>query len=287
MPRKSCLVSPWQQGCSRVLLYAQGNALGALVGGIATVWLAAIAAGKAKPWIGLLVSSLSALSVSLYLGVQHKGAAGKSICSVDQTFDCDKVNSSAYGELFDIPIASLGSSFYAGVAMLAILCLRSPAAYKHAAHLVAAGGAVSVLYSAFLGYVSIGIGAWCLFCISMYGLNAIILWQAWGLTRGSDKASCPARSAVVAPQTPSWGPPWVMLLGTMSWYNAGAGELPQGDSVTDLSALFEGIEGELTAGRYRALIRVGRGEIHRRRVCRLRVPVLRTPPPEVPPTPEG
>ena len=111
-------------GVTAGALYAQGNALGALIGGIATVWLAAIAAGKAKPWIGLLVSSLSALSVSLYLGVQHKGAAGKSSsCSVDQTFDCDKVNSSAYGELFDIPqIAFLGSSFFdAGVAMLAIL----------------------------------------------------------------------------------------------------------------------------------------------------------------------
>ena len=233
-------------GVTAGALYAQGNALGALVGGIATVWLAAIAAGKAKPWIGLLVSSLSALCVSLYLGVQHKGAAGKSICSVDQTFDCDKVNSSAYGELFDIPIAFLGSSFYAGVAMLAILCLRSPSAYKHAAHLVATGGAVSVLYSAFLGYVSIGIGAWCLFCISMYGLNAIILWQAWGLTRGSDTGIVSGALGGGRSTNAFVGAAVVMLLGTMSWYNAGAGELPQGDSVTDLSALFEGIEGELT-----------------------------------------
>ena len=117
-------------GVTAGVFFAQGNTLGALVAGIAAVWLAAIAAGKAQPWLGLLVSSVAAMLVSLYLGVQHKGAAGKSICSVDQTFDCDKVNSSAYAELFDIPIAFLGSSFYAGVVMLSILCLRSPAAYK-------------------------------------------------------------------------------------------------------------------------------------------------------------
>lgn len=228
------------------VFYAQGNPLGALIGGIVAVWLAALGAGKLQPWTGLLVSSLSAMMVSLYLGVQHKDAAGKSICSVDQTFDCDKVNSSAYAELFDIPIAFMGSSFYAGVAMLSILCLRSPAAYKYAAHLVAAGGVVSVLYSVFLAYVSIGIGAWCLFCISMYGLNGIILWQSWGLTRGSDKGILAGALGGGRSTNAFAGAAVVMLLGTMAWFNAGAGELPKGDSVDDLSALFEGIEGELT-----------------------------------------
>ena len=45
--------------------------------------------------------------VSLFLGVQHKGLAGESICSVDATFDCDRVNTSVYAELFDVPIAFL------------------------------------------------------------------------------------------------------------------------------------------------------------------------------------
>jgi protein-disulfide isomerase/uncharacterized membrane protein len=227
------------------VFFAQGNTLGALAGGIAAGWLTAVGAGKIHPWLGLLVSSISAMMVSLYLGVQHKGVAGKSICSVNQTFDCDKVNSSAYAELFDIPIAFLGSSFYAGVAMLAILCLRSPAAYKQAAHLVTAGGAVSVLYSAFLAYASVGLGAWCLFCISMYGLNGIILWQSWGLTRGSDVGVLKGAMGGGRATNAFMGAAVVMLIGSMSWYNAGANELPEGDTVEDLSKLFEGIEGEL------------------------------------------
>ncbi len=232
-------------GAGAAVFYAQGSALVALVSAIVSAWLAAIGAGMLRTWLGLLVSSVLALLVSLYLGAQHKGVDGKSICSVNQTFDCDKVNSSAYAELFDIPIAFLGSSFYAGVAMLAILCLRGASAYPMAGHLVAAGGMVSVVYSAFLAYASVGIGAWCLFCISMYGLNAIIFWQSWGLTRGSDVGILKGAFGGGRSTNAFAGAAAVMLVGTMAWYNAGSNEIPQGDSVEDLSSMFSATEGTL------------------------------------------
>jgi protein-disulfide isomerase len=233
-------------GAGAGFLWSTDNQLGTMLCGIGAVWVACTGAGLWKRWLGLLAASSSALLVSLYLGIQHKGVAGKSICSVDETFDCDKVNSSAYAELFDIPIAFLGSSFYAGVIALAILSLRSGAAYKLAPHIVALGAWGSVLYSAFLAYASFGLGAWCLFCISLYGLNALVLYLALGLVKQSDTGVVKGALAGGRSTNAFVGAAALMLVGTMAWYNAGANELPQGDTVEDLSSMFSAVEGSLT-----------------------------------------
>ena len=170
------------------VLWSQENEAGALMCAIGAAWLGCYGAGSISRWLGLVSSGFVALMVSLYLGVQHKGGAGESICSVSQTFDCDKVNTSEYAKLFDIPIAFLGSSFYAGVIVLALLVFRG-GQYKNAAQLIAAGGWLSIAYSAFLAYASVQIGAWCLFCISLYGLNVLILYFALGEARGGPQAT--------------------------------------------------------------------------------------------------
>ena len=227
------------------VFWSQGNTLGALLGVIAAAWLSALGAGLFQRWLGVWVAAAYALMVSLYLGVQHKGVAGKSICSVSETFDCDKVNASAYAEIFGIPIAFLGASFYAGVIALSVMSLRSPSAYKQAAHLVTAGAGVSVLYSAFLAYVSMGLGAWCLFCISLYGLNALLLWMGLALVKGSDDGVLSGAFAGGRSTNAFVGASALMLIGTMAWNNAGVGDIPEGNSVEDLSGLFSAIEGEL------------------------------------------
>jgi protein-disulfide isomerase/uncharacterized membrane protein len=225
--------------------WVQEYALAALISVILSVWLVAVAAGMLSRWLGLWVAGASALMVSLYLGVQHKGVAGKSICSVSQTFDCDKVNSSAYAELFGIPVAFMGASFYAGVIALAILCLRSPQSYKHAGHIVTAGGWLSVVFSLYLVNASIELGAWCLFCISLYGLNLIILWLGRGLTKDSDDGILKGALAGGRSTNAFVGAAALMLIGTMAWNNAGADEIPEGDSVDDLASLFVATEGPL------------------------------------------
>ena len=225
--------------------WSQGHQLESLMGAILAAWTVSLGSGRVNRWLGLLVANSSALMVSVYLGVQHKGAAGKSICSVSQTFDCDKVNSSVHAELFDIPIAFLGSSFYAGVIALAILSLRSSGSYKLAPNIVAAGAVVSVFYSAFLAYASVDIGAWCLFCISLYGLNAITLYLSWGLAKENEEGVLKGALAGGRSTNAFLGSALVMLIGTMAWYNSGADDVPQGDSVDDLSSLFSAPEGDL------------------------------------------
>jgi len=232
-------------GVGAILSWLQEHEFAALLGAIISIWVVTVGSGFLRRWLGLLVAGGSALMISLYLGVQHKGVGGKSICSVNQTFDCDKVNSSAYAELFDIPIAFLGSSFYAGVIVLAILSLRSPGAYKSAANIVAAGAAGSVLYSLFLAYASFGLGAWCLFCISLYGLNAITLWLSWPLAKANDEGILKGALSGGRSTNAFVGAALVMLVGTMAWYSSGAEEIPEGDSVDDLSALFSATEGDL------------------------------------------
>jgi protein-disulfide isomerase/uncharacterized membrane protein len=124
----------------------------------------------------MLLAGLVGLALSAYLGLQHSEAAGASACNISSTINCDAVNRSEYSELFGYPIAFLGSGFYAAVALAGFLGLRQREQHRLAGHLIALGGGLSVLYSLFLAYVSSQkIGAWCPFCIGMYGINAIIL----------------------------------------------------------------------------------------------------------------
>jgi len=224
------------------LMWSQDNTLESLICVIGAAWVSCFGAGLVNRWFGLVSSGLFGLLVSLYLGVQHKGIAGKSICSVSQTFDCDKVNTSEFSELFEIPIAFLGSSFYAAVIALAFLCLRG-GVYKNAAHLIAVGGLGSLAYSAFLAYASVQLGAWCLFCISLYGLNALIVYFALGQARESETTLF-AGAFTSGPSLNLFaGVAAVMLVGTMGWYSSGEEVIPEGDSVEDLSVLFHGAEG--------------------------------------------
>ncbi len=227
-------------------LAAQGMTAATLMVAIGAAWFSSAFAAKIARWFGVLWTSMLALLVSLYLGVQHKDGADQSFCTVDELFDCDKVNSSVYSELFDIPIAFLGSSFYAGVAALAILSMTGRKAYPLAPHLVAAGSAASVLYSAFLAYASYDMGVFCLLCISLYGFNLLLLVVGLGLAKGSEVGIIKGALAGGRATNAFAGTAVVMLIGTMAWYTAGANDIPEGDTVTDLSSLFSSVEGSLS-----------------------------------------
>jgi hypothetical protein len=119
---------------------SQGNDVGWLLAWVAAGWLACGAALAWRAAVGLALAALGGLAVSLYLGVQHLPATGSSFCSVSSTFDCDVVNRSRYSELAGVPIAFLGSAFYAGVLAAVALGMARRERYRLSAHLVAAGG---------------------------------------------------------------------------------------------------------------------------------------------------
>jgi protein-disulfide isomerase/uncharacterized membrane protein len=156
------------------------NSLFTVMGPILVGWALSLGLSFKKPKIGVLLASLMGLGISVYLGLQHNAAAGASMCNISSTINCDFVNRSEYSELFGYPIAFLGSSFYAGLAYLSFAALSAPQEHRLGGKLTIVVAAGSVLYSLYLAYISkFVVGAWCLFCIGMYGVNLILLLAGW------------------------------------------------------------------------------------------------------------
>jgi len=158
-------------------LAGQGNTLGGIAAGIAAMACLSLGAMAADALVGALVTSALGFGVSIYLTLQHQVAlaGGASVCNINETFNCDLINTSEYSELFGIPIALMGAGFYTGIGLIAYLGWRRREKYEQAAGVVVAAGVGAVLYSAFLAWASTTLGAWCLFCISLYVLNTLLL----------------------------------------------------------------------------------------------------------------
>lgn len=136
-----------------------------------------------RPWAltALLAVLGLAAGIASYLGwahiqLAHGTGAFESLCAVGETFDCDKVNTSAWSELLGLPISLWALPVYAAMAVLA---LRGRNPGERGAR--ARGGLVllsgwNVLVSLALGVISATqVGAFCLFCISLYVLHTAAL----------------------------------------------------------------------------------------------------------------
>ena len=155
-------------------LAADGASMSTLLAGIGFGWLIS-AAGLAKdPRLGAVLAGLMGLGISLYLGVQH-AQSGDLACTVNATFDCGSVVRSEYSTIAGIPVAFLGSGFYAAASFVGLMALLKPGEYEGGGKLLTWGGIISVLFSLYLAWASMQLGKWCLFCISMYGVNALLL----------------------------------------------------------------------------------------------------------------
>jgi protein-disulfide isomerase len=157
-----------------------------IIGGIVFAWLLCAGVSFGKPKDGLMLTAIMAAIVSLYLGNQHF-SDGPALCDAGDLFSCSTVNTSEYSELFGVPIAFLGAGYY--VAMLFLAFLSDAKEYESVPKLLIFGGVLSVIYSVVLAYLSSAVvGAWCLFCISLYGFNAIALFGAFGLSKKQQKS---------------------------------------------------------------------------------------------------
>ena len=131
-----------------------------------------------------MVTSVLAIGVSIYLGQQHY-ALGPASCDIGELFSCSTVNKSKYSELFGIPIAFMGLGYYLGVLLLSFSSKEE--GYESAGKFLVLTGAFSVLSSVGLMYISaVEIKAWCLFCISLYGLNILAFIGALKLQKEQD-----------------------------------------------------------------------------------------------------
>ena len=154
--------------------------------GIIAAWLVAAGLTAKNAKAGLTLTGVLGVGVSLYLATQHY-TDGPAWCDAGATYSCSTVNTSKYSEIAGFPIALLGLGHFVVMMMLANLRNEKKTEYASAGSLLFVSSIGAVFYSVVLGYLSaVEIGAWCLFCISLYGLNAIGLFGAWKLKAGSD-----------------------------------------------------------------------------------------------------
>lgn len=149
----------------------------ALLAGLAGGLLAAGGALALGPLTGAAGTALFGALVSYNLTLAHHEAVhgGTSACNLNETFNCDLVNTSQFSELGGVPIALFGLAFYAAIGVVAALGWRKVVGYDRAAGLVLVAGLVGSGVSALLALASLSLGAWCILCISTYVANGLLL----------------------------------------------------------------------------------------------------------------
>ena len=114
-------------------------------------------------------------SISLYehILLSEQLSDGPSFCNINSRINCDLVNTSKYAVLMGIPLASYGLAFYSAIAgFLAFAVFRSVARSNIVADILMFFGLFSTVFSFYLFYIShFVIGALCLLCLGMYGVN--------------------------------------------------------------------------------------------------------------------
>ena len=122
-----------------------------------------------------------AAAVATYLGMRHIQVTHgvgtfDSLCNSGETFNCDKVNTSAWSELLGIPISLWALPLYAIMAYLAGVG-RQQSARGAAARgaLVGLAGACVLVSVALLAVMHFEVQAYCVYCMSLDGLHVLAL----------------------------------------------------------------------------------------------------------------
>jgi protein-disulfide isomerase/uncharacterized membrane protein len=138
--------------------------------------------GSIRRWAlwAALASALCGAGVALLSTFQHlrimrQGFEQQSFCALNETVNCDVVNASSYSEVLGIPVAWWGVCFYALLAGMALVALRSKEDRRGTVAIGWFLSIASVAYSAFLAWIAWKVlGVWCLECIAMYVVNLLL-----------------------------------------------------------------------------------------------------------------
>lgn len=141
----------------------------------------------------IVLLALAGIGSSIYLTLIHYwhlvDPSYQSICSVSQTFDCDKVNTSEYSVFLGVPIALYGVAFYLVILTLTLMSFSTGEKLARALDLVFGLSTLSFLLSVALALVSeFKVGAFCLFCISLYVINTLLMLISFKAAGGGLRA---------------------------------------------------------------------------------------------------
>ena len=108
----------------------------------------------------------------------------QSQCNFGATFNCEAAQASAVSEIAGIPIALLAIPMYLAMASLAWVGRGGGPHAGRATAYLAALGSVTVAYAVYLGvYSATELGAWCPYCLWMYGAQLLATVAAFVASR--------------------------------------------------------------------------------------------------------
>jgi len=132
--------------------------------------------------VGIGVTSIvAALANGYLLKLKAFPADGSSLCTINTTIDCVSINNSPYSELFygteyAIPITLLGLAYFAGLAVTSALADgKTPEYFQGTAWF----SLVNILVTIYLLSALVSEKKFCVFCITIYLSNIVILIAAF------------------------------------------------------------------------------------------------------------
>lgn len=164
-----------------VVLQVLGNPWGVFGWSLGAVVASAGVVLNSARW-GTLTAALVAGGANAYLlYLKIRSTDEPALCSVNSVIDCEQINDSAYsvflgGTPLEIPITLLGLGYFAGLALATVLASDKLGRLFQ----------VSALFALFNVLVSVGLASIlfietkvCIFCISIYLSNLVLLWAAF------------------------------------------------------------------------------------------------------------
>jgi uncharacterized membrane protein len=106
----------------------------------------------------------------------HGAGAFESLCNVGGNLDCDEVNTSRWSELFGVPISFWALPIYGVMAWLVHIARSGATTAPRARRaLILLAGWNMLVSLLLLGVMATELGVFCLFCLTLDGLNLAIL----------------------------------------------------------------------------------------------------------------
>jgi len=142
--------------------------------------------GLPTPHAAAIVAALSVAAVAAmyllyaYIQVTYSTEAFDSACNFNQTFNCDKLNTSSWGKIAGIPITVFAVPFYLALGALVALARKGGEQGLAAIELVLVGSGLGVVYGLVLLAVMVFVeNVYCPFCLTMDAGALVAFVAAW------------------------------------------------------------------------------------------------------------
>ncbi len=128
-----------------------------------------------------LIAATIGLVISIYSSWAHFDPGTHEICSINDTFNCDIVNKSAYSEVLGVPVAVVGTFAYAFFLFGLLVYLKTK--NQTLESLLKAGLILGTLFALYLTFVEAFIlYTWCILCMTQQVAIIIMLISIFMIT---------------------------------------------------------------------------------------------------------